>query len=99
MVNNESNNYNDTKLVIHEVLVLRFTCSYFDDEYDDEYYAETIIHDWQNSEIGKWVIANSVKEPKIIKNFDPRIYEYFFHIKAFFKPKDYLIWKLKYYDN
>ena len=77
---------------IHKVVVHRFRLG--DVEDPDLYAAEPIIN-WQNSEMGKWVMEKSVEVPEWHRHLEPMTYDYQYAIVAFLKDVDYTFWTLK----
>ena len=77
---------------IHKVVVHRFRLG--DVEDPDLYAAEPIIN-WQNSEMGQWVMEKSVEVPEWHRALAPMTYDYQYAIVAFLKDVDYTFWTLK----
>ena len=63
---------------------------------DPELYAAEPLYQWEKSEIGQWVMKNSVEQPvwNLIPN--PDVYGHEVIIRAKLRPEDYTFWKLKY---
>ena len=51
--------------------------------------------DWQQSEVGQWVIAHAVEKPYWHKDLDPGTYGYRFRIMARLSEQDHVFFKLK----
>lgn len=77
-------------LVVHE-----FTLGDID---DPAIYAAAPLWDWQQSEVGKWVMEHAVEIPQWGQSNDYRTYSYRFRVTAKFKEQDATFFKLK-YDN
>jgi hypothetical protein len=66
---------------------------------DPEIYAAGPIIDWQNTEVGKWVMENAVEKPVYYQHMDYNNYGYKYVIKARFSDEDAMIFRLKWgYD-
>lgn len=77
---------------IHKVIVHRFTMG---DVEDPELYAAEPLLNWQNSEMGKFVMEKSVETPMWHRMHDQFNYGYTFAIEAWLKGADYSFWVLK----
>lgn len=77
---------------IHKTVVHRFKLSDVDDP--DLYAAQPII-EWQNSEMGKWVMERAVETPEWHRHLEPVTYGYQYAIVAKLKGADYTFWTLK----
>jgi hypothetical protein len=77
---------------IHRVIVHRFRMG---DVEDPDLYAAQPLLDWQNSEMGKFVMEKSVETPVWYRQSDPMNYGYQFAVEAFLKGADYSFWVLK----
>jgi hypothetical protein len=62
-----------------EVVVHRFTMG---DVEDPDLYAAQPLWEWQNSEIGQWVMAHAAETPSWHRDTDPYNYGYVFQIRA-----------------
>jgi hypothetical protein len=62
---------------------------------DPELYAAEPLLNWQNSEMGKWVMEKSVEVPMWHRMHDQFSYGYTFAIEAWLKGADYSFWVLK----
>ena len=76
---------------------LRVVCHRFrmGDVEDPDLYAAEPLWQWQNSEMGKWVMANAVQTPSWHRDIDPSTYGYAYSIRAELTPKNYTYWWLK----
>jgi hypothetical protein len=83
---------NDVPVKIHNVVVYKFRIA--DNEEPDLYAAEPIWN-WQESEMGQWVMENAVDKPVWERQVDYITYGYQYAIRAKLKEADYLIWALK----
>lgn len=63
---------------------------------DPELYIAQPIWEWQQTDAGKYVMANSVPEPSWHRHMDMNTYGYEYFIMAYFTPKQLTYWKLKY---
>ena len=81
---------------VHKVIVHRFRMG--DVEDPDLYAAEPLIA-WQNSEMGKFVMAKSVETPMWHRQHDQLNYGYQYAIEAWLKGADYSFWVLKWGDS
>jgi hypothetical protein len=77
---------------IHKVIVHRFQMG---DVEDPDLYAAEPLWEWQQSEMGKWVMAKSVETPMWHRQHDQFNYGYQFAVEAFLKGADYSFWVLK----
>jgi hypothetical protein len=82
----------DVPVKIHNVVVYKFRIS--DSEEPDLYAAEPIWN-WQESEMGQWVMENAVDKPIWERRVDHNTYGYQYAILAKLREADYLIWALK----
>ncbi len=74
-----------------------FECRIGDVE-DPELYAAAPIYEWQESEMGKWVMVVAIEKPVWHVINDYLTYGYRVAIRAKFSDKDATFFKLK-YDN
>lgn len=63
---------------------------------DPDLYVAQPIYEWQQSEEGKWVMANSLPVPSWHRDTDHMTMGYRYTIRAYLSPKNYTFWKLKY---
>ena len=76
------------------VVVYKFTLG---DVEDPEIYAAGPIWDWQQSESGKWVMANAVETPSYARIFDSSTYAgYSYVISAKLQGAKLTEWLLRY---
>jgi hypothetical protein len=67
---------------------------------DPEIYAAGPIIDWQNTEVGQWVMLHAVEKPVYFQTLDYNSYGYKYVIKAKFNDEDAMIFRLKWgYDT
>ena len=85
---------------IHKVIVHRFRMG---DVEDPDLYAASPLLDWQNSEMGEWVMKRAVDTPEWHRMADNLNYGYQYLIVAKLKDIDNTFWQLKwgqkYIDN
>lgn len=80
---------------VHEiktVVVHRFLMG--DVEDPDLYAAEPLI-EWQNSEVGKWIMERAVETPEWHRHVDHTTFGYQYAVVARLKDVDYTFWALK----
>ena len=77
---------------IHTVVVHRFRQG---DVEDPDLYAAEPLMEWQNSEMGEWVMERAVDTPEWHRQADPMNYGYQYAIVAKLKDVDYTWWTLK----
>lgn len=77
---------------IYTVVVHRFRMGDVD---DPDLYAAQPMWDWQESEIGKWVMERAVDTPEWHRHADPMTFGYQYAIVAKLKDIDYTFWALK----
>jgi hypothetical protein len=85
LVNGEAVKYSDVK--VHEFNM--------GDVEDPDLYAAQPLSEWQNSEIGQWVLEHAVETPFWHRVTDPYNYGYKYYIIARLAEKDQLYWALK----
>lgn len=78
---------------IHRVIVHEIKLG---DVEDPDLYVAEPIYQWQQSEVGKWVMEHSVETPKYLQYIDIASYGYTYKIEARLTNKDYVWWTLKY---
>ena len=93
---NKFNIVDDRIVEIKKVVVHRFNLSDVD---DPDLYAAEPLYEWQQSEIGKWVIEHAVDQPTWNRWVDPGTYGYKYIITAELTDKDYTYWCLKWGNN
>jgi len=62
---------------------------------DPDLYAAQPLHDWQQSEQGKWVMEHAVETPFWHRHVDPYEYGYRYYVVARLSEQDQLYWTLK----
>ena len=77
---------------IHRVIVYRFRMG---DVEDPDLYAAEPLWEWQQSEMGKYVMEKSVETPIWHRQHDLANYGHRYAIEAFLKGADYSFWVLK----
>lgn len=83
---------NDKVETIHNVTVHRFTMG---DVEDPDLYAAQPLLDWQNSEMGKWVMSHAMESPVWHRQPDMLQYGYQYAITAKLRGRDHTFWQLK----
>ena len=83
----------DNKVVrFADVAVHSFTMG---DVEDPDLYAAQPIYEWQESEMGKWVMEHAVETPFWHRHTDPSTYGYKYYIIARLREQDQTYWALK----
>ena len=77
---------------VHKVIVHRFRMG---DVEDPDLYAAQPLWEWQESEMGKFVMEKSVETPIWHRQADVANYGYEYAVEAFLKGSDYSFWALK----
>ena len=77
---------------IHKVIVYRFKMG---DVEDPDLYAAQPLWEWQQSEMGKWVMERSVETPMWHRNNNVSNYHTEYAVQAWLKGPDYSFWVLK----
>lgn len=77
---------------IHSTIVHTFKMGDVD---DPDLYAAEPLWQWQQSEMGKWVMERAVQVPEWHRQADPFNYGYHYAIVAKLKGIDYTFWTLK----
>jgi hypothetical protein len=80
---------------IHNVTVHKFTMGDVD---DPDLYAAMPLHEWQNSESGKWIMSHAIESPQWHRRIDHSSYGYQYAVTAKLKDVDYTFWTLKWHD-
>ena len=83
---------NDTAHKIYKVVVHRFKMG---DVEDPDLYAAQPLWEWQESEIGKWVMSHAVESPEWARLHNIEAYYHEYAVTAKFKEKDYTHWLIK----
>lgn len=92
MYSNQFNVIDDLVVEVKRVVVHKFRMGDVDDP--DLYAAEPLM-EWQNSEMGKWVMERAVDTPEWHRHADYSTYGHQYAITAKLKAKDYTFWELK----
>jgi hypothetical protein len=77
---------------IHNVVVYKFKMG---DVEDPDLYAAEPLWQWQQSEVGKWVMEKAIETPMWNRVTDPYNYGYQYAVTAKLKDVDYTFWTLK----
>lgn len=75
-----------------EVVVHSFNMG---DVEDPDLYAGEPLYNWQNSEMGEWVMANAVQTPSWHRKINPASFGWTYTIRAELSPKNYTFWWIK----
>ena len=62
---------------------------------DPDLYAAEPLYQWQNTEMGEWVMSNAVQTPSWHRLVDPSSFGWTYTIVAELSPKDYTYWWIK----
>jgi len=62
---------------------------------DPDLYAAEPLWLWQNTDMGKWIMANAVQTPSWHRLVDPSSFGWTYTIRAELTPKDYTFWWFK----
>jgi hypothetical protein len=84
--------FDDRVHEIHTVVVHRFRMG---DVEDPDLYAAEPLYQWQESEMGQWVMERAVDTPEWHRHADPMTFGYQYAIVAKLKDIDYTWWTLK----
>jgi hypothetical protein len=84
--------FGDQAHKIHTVIVHRFRLG---DVEDPDLYAAEPLWEWQESEMGKWVMERAVDTPEWHRLHDHISYYHEYAITAKLKEKDYTHWLIK----
>ena len=63
---------------------------------DPDIYAGQPIHEWQQTEAGKWVMENAIQKPSWHRQFDIYAYGYQYQIRADLTDEQITFFELKY---
>lgn len=77
-----------TSYIVHKFIV--------GDVDDPDIYAGTPIHEWQQSEAGKWVMKNAYDKPSWYRQMDYNTYGYQYQIRAELTPEQITFFELKF---
>lgn len=89
------NRYNvigDRIVEVQDLIVHKFLVSDVD---DPVIYAAEPLYNWQQSEVGQWVIAHAVETPSWHRHTDVVLMGYVFIIRARLKAKDATFFRIK----
>jgi hypothetical protein len=81
---------------IHKVVVHRFRMG---DVEDPDLYAAQALWEWQESEMGKWIMSKAVDTPEWHRQVDVSTYGWQYAVVAKLKEADYTFWVLKWADQ
>ena len=81
---------------VHSVIVHRFKMG---DVEDPDLYAAQPLWEWQQSEMGTWVMEHSVETPMWHRHNNPAGYHTEYAVQAWLKGADYTFWVLKWADT
>jgi hypothetical protein len=81
---------------IHTVVVHRFKMG---DVEDPDLYAAQPLMEWQDSEMGKWVMERAVSQPEWHRNHNVDLWGHEYAVIAKMKDIDYTFWVLKWGNN
>jgi hypothetical protein len=84
--------FNERAYKIHKVIVYQFSIG---DVEDPELYAAQPLWEWQESEMGKWVMERAVEVPEWHRNTNYIGYYFQYVVVAKLKDIDYTFWTLK----
>ena len=83
---------NNKGVKFSDVVVYSFTMG---DVEDPDLYASQPLWEWQNSEMGQWVMAHAVDTPFWHRHVDPVSFGYKYFIVARLSEQDQTYWTLK----
>ena len=63
---------------------------------DPDLFVAQPIHEWQQTEAGKWIMENSSPTPSWHRHMDYSTYGYKYQIRAYLTHKQLTFWKLKF---
>ena len=81
---------------VHSVIVHRFKMG---DVEDPDLYAAQPLWEWQQSDMGKWIMEKSVETPRWHRNHSTTSYHTDYTVQAWLKGADYTFWVLKWADT
>ena len=84
--------FDDRAYKIHKVIVHQFRIG---DVEDPDLYAAQPLWEWQQSEMGQWVMNHAVDQPEWHRQADHLTYGYGYIVTAKLTAKDYTYWILK----
>ena len=62
---------------------------------DPDLYAAQPLHDWQQSEMGQWIMEHAMETPFWHRRADPYSYGHTYHVIARLSEQDQTYWALK----
>jgi hypothetical protein len=62
---------------------------------DPDLFVASPIWDWQQTEMGTWIMANAEQKPMWHRQMDPSHYGWLYSISAELSPKNYTYWWIK----
>jgi hypothetical protein len=62
---------------------------------DPDLYAGQPLYEWEQSEMGQWVMSHAVDQPEWRRNMNISLYGYEYIIVAKLTARDYTFWQLK----
>ena len=77
---------------VHSVIVHRFRMG---DVEDPDLYAAEPLYQWQQSEMGQWVMEKSVETPMWHRQMSANQYHIDYAVEAWLQGADYTFWALK----
>ena len=80
---------------VHEIHTVKVHEFKMGDVEDPDLYAAQPLYDWQQSEIGEWVMARAVDTPEWHRTMDPVLMGHRYIIVAKLKGIDYTAWQIK----
>jgi hypothetical protein len=80
-------------IITTEVVVHSFRVA---DSEDPDIYASEPLLQWQQTEAGKWVMENSIKQPRWHRIVSYDTYSYLYQIRARLTPEQLTFYELKY---
>ena len=85
------------KIVVNDQIYVKTIVHRFfvDLDIDTGIYVGTDIYDWEQSEMGKWVIENSLDKPTLVTHEDITTYRMNCAIVAFLLDRDHTFFQLK----
>jgi len=81
---------------IHTVVVHRFRMGDVD---DPDLYAAQPLYEWQQSEMGEWIMERAMDTPEWHRQHDTMNWGYQYAVVAKLKDVDYTFWILKWGDD
>lgn len=92
MYPNQFNLVHDRVVEVKTVVVHRFKMGDVD---DPDLYAAQPLYEWEQSEMGQWVMSHAVDQPEWRRNMNISLYGYEYVIVAKLTARDYTFWQLK----